>query len=296
MFHRTRKHLTPSTFIALLALILALTGGAFAATGKGGGATRGTAVAAKVKPRAKPGPRGPAGPKGATGVTGAPGSTGPAGPAGPQGPVGAQGPKGDTGAAGANGHDGANGESVVSTALAPGEDGCLEGGSKFTVAGKETTACNGEPGEAAAGGSGYPKTLPAGDTETGSFAAYFSTAGVTLTPISFPIRLPVALNSSQVFFVTTAEQEGHTAPSECPGSAEKPTAVKGNLCAYEGYHSEAEPPAVISELTVTTFLDPGPGGEGPLGAGVAGAALRVKYEGTDEEGVILSGQWAVSAP
>jgi hypothetical protein len=37
MFHRARKHLTSSTFIALLALVFAVTGVSFAATGGGSG-------------------------------------------------------------------------------------------------------------------------------------------------------------------------------------------------------------------------------------------------------------------
>ena len=83
MFRALRKHLTPSTFIAFLALVFAVTGGAFAASGPGGGgsakatasSTR-TGSAGSLSPRppraspsrrAKAGPRGPAGPKGATG-------------------------------------------------------------------------------------------------------------------------------------------------------------------------------------------------------------------------------------
>ncbi len=300
MFHRVRRHLTPSTAIALTALVFALTGGAFAATSHGGGSTakqtasNTVAAAAKVKPRAKPGPRGPAGPKGATGAAGATGATG---PGGPTGAAGQQGAKGDTGAAGANGTNGKDGESVVATALAPGEDGCLEGGAKFTAGGGgEATACNGEKGEGGTGGGGggYPKTLPAGETETGAFSAYFEKSGITFTAISFPIRLPLPLNVEHVHFVTSVEQSGHTAPSECPGSAEKPTAAKGNLCVYEGFHSEAEPPATINELTVTTFINPGPGGEGPIGAGATGASLRVSYEGTEEK-VFITGDWAVTA-
>jgi hypothetical protein len=72
MFSALRKHLTPGTFIALIALIFAMTGGAFAASSSGGGSgakatasvTRGTSVAAAAKSKAKPkaGPRGPAGP------------------------------------------------------------------------------------------------------------------------------------------------------------------------------------------------------------------------------------------
>ena len=36
MLQRVRKHMNPATAIALLALVFALTGGAFAATGAGG--------------------------------------------------------------------------------------------------------------------------------------------------------------------------------------------------------------------------------------------------------------------
>ena len=46
MFHRVRRHLTPATFIALLALVFAVTGGAFAASSHGGGAPTGTGVKA----------------------------------------------------------------------------------------------------------------------------------------------------------------------------------------------------------------------------------------------------------
>ncbi len=305
MFHRIREHLTPGTFIALLALVLAVSGGAFAATGHGGGsaamqrassapaASTAAASAAKVKLKVKPGPRGPAGAKGASGAAGA---TGAAGPVGLTGPAGAQGPKGETGAAGANGTNGKDGESVVSTALGLGEDGCIEGGSKFTVGDKETTVCNGEKGEGGGGGGGggYPATLPAGNTETGSFTASFEKSGATFTALSFPVSLPLELTSENVHYVTVAEQSNHTAPAACVGDAEKPTAVKGNLCVYEGFHSEAEPPATISELTVTAILKPVQDSQGIAGAGTAGALLRVSYEGTEEK-VFLGGDWAVSA-
>ena len=94
MFQALRKHLTPSTFIAFVALVFAVTGGAFAAGSHGGGspvqatASSGrvgsatplaTSAKSKGKSKSKAGPRGPAGPKGATGATG------PAGPAGATG-------------------------------------------------------------------------------------------------------------------------------------------------------------------------------------------------------------------
>ena len=86
MFRALRNHLTPSTAIAFVALVFAITGGAFAATGSvnnsGGGGSHGTLTASvakkKAKPKPKGGARGPAGPKGA------PGATGPAGPRRPQ--------------------------------------------------------------------------------------------------------------------------------------------------------------------------------------------------------------------
>ena len=42
MLSKIRKHLTPSTGIALIALVFALTGGAFAATGGSPGTRRAT--------------------------------------------------------------------------------------------------------------------------------------------------------------------------------------------------------------------------------------------------------------
>jgi hypothetical protein len=70
--------------VAVIALVFAMAGGAYAA---GGGGGKQSANASKAK-------RGPQGPRG---------KTGPAGPAGPAGPQGIPGPKGDAGAPGAPG-------------------------------------------------------------------------------------------------------------------------------------------------------------------------------------------------
>jgi hypothetical protein len=105
---RKRLHVSPATAIATLALVFAMTGGAYAASkvlitstkqispkvlkqlkgAKGANGTNGTNGA--------PGATGPGGPAGATGPAGA-GATGPAGPAGPTGPAGAPGKNGTTG-------------------------------------------------------------------------------------------------------------------------------------------------------------------------------------------------------
>ena len=102
MFQAIRKHLNPTTVVAFVALVFAMTGGAFAASGGSGGGgtgsktiasvTRGaggnpisTTAKSKAKPKTKAGPRGPAGPAGKNGATGV---TGPAGPAGATGAKG----------------------------------------------------------------------------------------------------------------------------------------------------------------------------------------------------------------
>jgi hypothetical protein len=92
------------------------------------------------------------------GPRGPKGATGPAGPAGAQGPAGPAGAKGDAGANGSNGAAGATGPE----------------GSPWTAGG----------------------TLPAGKTETGTWAATFVRVGEgvaqTTVPISFPIPLAAA--------------------------------------------------------------------------------------------------------
>ena len=186
MFRVLRRNLTPGTVIAFVALVFALTGGAFAATG-GDGGSHAVVSATVVKKKHKAPPRGPAGPKGATGA---------AGPAGAAGAPGAQGPagaKGETGAAGTNGTDGtngtagANGKSVTSTALSAGNHTghCPEGGSQFTVGATESYACNGEKGAE----GNIKASLSPGETETGTIFFSFSEGGEQHAAISFPIPL-----------------------------------------------------------------------------------------------------------
>lgn len=83
---------TAGLVVAIVALVFALAGGAYAANNLGAGASK-----AKAGPRGKTGKTGPAGPAGATG---------PAGPAGAPGPKGAPGEAGEQGAPGAPGKEG----------------------------------------------------------------------------------------------------------------------------------------------------------------------------------------------
>jgi hypothetical protein len=115
---RKRIHVSPATAIATLALVFAMSGGAYAA--KHYLITSTKQISPKVLKSLK----------GASGNNGAPGAAGPAGPGGAQGAQGAQGPAGPAGAAGAkggpgpagtNGTNGTNGTTGFTKTLPSGE-------------------------------------------------------------------------------------------------------------------------------------------------------------------------------
>lgn len=89
MFDVIRRNLNVPTAIAVIALVFAMTGGAFAAKDYVAGSSK--ASKHKKKHKGKRGPRGPRGKRGRRGPVG------PQGALGPQGLVGPQGPKGDPG-------------------------------------------------------------------------------------------------------------------------------------------------------------------------------------------------------
>jgi hypothetical protein len=105
---------TPAMVVACIAVVLAMTGSAFAAraliTGadvKNGSLTRADLSGRTLK--SLTGKRGPAGHDGFTGARGPQGDTGPAGPAGPTGPAGPAGPRGGVGDTGVQGPQGRTG-------------------------------------------------------------------------------------------------------------------------------------------------------------------------------------------
>ena len=148
-----RKRLTYANVAVTLALVFAMTGGAYAAKKYVITSTK------QIKPSVV---------KQLKGKNGLIGATGPAGPAGPQGPIGAQGEKGMQGKDGIEGKEGATGKEGVSRLSGTKKDwtrglDCKEGGLEFTVgSGTATFACNGSPWTA--GG-----TLPKGKTEKGEW-------------------------------------------------------------------------------------------------------------------------------
>ena len=266
--------------VAVIALVFAMLGGAYAATSNGGG--KATASA-----KGKPGPRGKTG------------KTGPAGPVGPQGPAGANGKDGSNGT---NGKDGTNGESVtlaaagscgapggtkvtvggvskeicngapgaagksviVKKVIAPGEEECNElGGVEYEVqgAGSPTEVCNGEKGANGAPGAQGPQgepwtaggTLPVGATETGTWSVTGTTADTSgvYAAISFPIKLAGKPSEYEVRYVPFGEED-----EQCLSiNSEIPTAPSKTLCVYESESLHATSPEIYNiGITLTPSL------------------------------------------
>lgn len=311
MFKSVAKNFNPATILVLVALVFAVTGGAYAASG-GGGASHATALSAKKKSKkggsaGKPGPRGPAGP---------------AGPAGPQGPAGPAGAKGENGAAGSNGTNGSNGEngkegapgkngeSPTGKAFAGSKGTCTEnqGGVEFKAGstGTPSYACNGKEGSPWTAGG----TLPTGASEHGTWTltGRYKRLDYVNVPISFPIPLAAALEENQVHVVpgqTKAEFEAGqfpTPPTGCKGTYEKPEAESGNLCLFV-----TEEGKLLEELGVPVNNPPFGtlGSEQVLngekliggGAGVSGAVIHgeAEFKSPATEGQLLThGVWVVT--
>lgn len=117
MRRRIKTGASPSMIVACIAVVLAMTGSAFAATAliTGADIKDGSITKADLSSRTKrslKGRRGPAGRDGQDGFVGAQGpqgSDGPLGPVGPAGPAGPQGQKGTTGDTGVRGEQGIQG-------------------------------------------------------------------------------------------------------------------------------------------------------------------------------------------
>lgn len=270
--HRIRIQLNATTIVAIVALVFAMTGGAFAVTGHSAAKKKAKSklvitntkqISRKVLAQLK-------------------GAKGPAGPTGPQGPAGLPGKDG------ANGTNGAPGESVGISDVKVGEAACAKlGGAKFTVGAKEGFACNGKEGK-----EGSPWTdkskLPHGASETGLWAVQPAAEGETWLPISFDVQLPGELDETHVHYVTAAEVSGHTAPAACQGSFSEPMAEEGALCVYErfSFNLELTPAPAIRKLSTTSPF-------GVLGANVAGAIITLKF--TSATPRFADGSWAVTA-
>jgi len=224
---------------------------------------------------------------------------------------------------------------VSSTALAPGgtnptEEACEgKGGSKFTVGGKETFACNGAKGGKGKEGSPWTDngTLPPQKTETGAWSfqgksVHSNGLEGTLVSISFPIPLAAALtnagckpalkNCAAHYVNTNGSEMVHNAGvweevkvEQCTGSAAAPTAEPGNLCVYEtqsdGFEETENASGIVKtplvlppNFTASTLF------KGEVGAGTTGAIVRINSPiaiNPEEEAALSAyGSWAVTAP
>jgi hypothetical protein len=208
MFHTIRTRINATTVVAVLALVFAMTGGAYAAKKYLITSTK------QISPSVLKSLQGKAGPAGANGAQGAAGSAGPQGAAGV---AGAKGGDGKEGSPGKEGKKGVEGE--------PGPEGppgptCLKG------------EC----------------LLPEGATETGnwSFTGRKGSEFVFMS-ISFPLRLTSAPTFHYVTREEqenkTAVAEG--CPSTGSSGFTEPKADAGDFCVYEGTNlHNAEPPEI----------------------------------------------------
>jgi Collagen triple helix repeat (20 copies) len=278
---RLRTHITFTNIAAGLALFFALGGSAYAANRYLITSTKQISPKVLASLKGKSGANGKNGANGAQGPAGAQGSAGNAGSQGVKGETGTagiQGPQGTAGATGTQGIQGIQGiqgNSVTNKPLAAnnGSGKCEEGGAEFKVGtGTPSYACNGR--------TGFTKTLPAGETETGTWTLAYNAAGAGEEPraaVSFSIPLsPEVAGEPKAVHAEFVE-----APSaECPGSVSSPSAEPGFLCVYKFSLTNLHEPSVFDM-------------EGQGGA-TFGAILGFE---TEAAGAAIGwGSWAVTAP
>jgi hypothetical protein len=208
MFSRLRKHVTYTNVAMTVALVFAMSGGAYAAGKYLITSTK------QISPKVLKSLVGKTGPAGANG---APGATGALGPAGPQGPAGAKGETGATGAAGVEGKEGPEGKE--------GKEG-PEG--KAGKEGKEGTF----------GG----QKLPAGKMLTGQWAASGydeggESVGIATTGVTYALPVELPEGKEHYFKVDEAASPG----SGCTGKEHNPGAEPGNLCVFAESETNVSP-------------------------------------------------------
>jgi hypothetical protein len=205
MYQRYRERFgTAGVVVGVIALVLAMVTGAYAA---GGG------LSGKQKKEVEKIAKKYAGKDGAAGA------------------AGTNGTNGTNGKDGSNGAPGADGKSVAVTLIEEGEEGCEElGGAEVKQQGAAngTEVCNGAEGSPWTAGG----TLPSGATETGTWVA----AGSTGAAVSFALPTQTAIGASWFFIDGSSssedKEECDNGKGEAP-SPDNPEAKPGNLCLFK---------------------------------------------------------------
>lgn len=260
MLSKIGSRITYTNLAMTLALVFAMTGGAYAASKYLITSTK------QISPKVLKALSGKVGRAGATGPTG-PG--GPGGPAGATGVTGPQGAKGDAGAPGNEGPPGIEG--------LPGKDGSPWAVGGTLPAGKSET-----------GQWVVSEYMPA--TETYEFLE---------ASLSFPVPLKEVLDGAHVHYIGLGEGEGEgkEAPAvhegECKGTVAKPEAAKGNLCVFtaQSVNFGGGSPVVEAQPFSIENAENGASGAGPAGALLSNGGSKPAKAGF----VLSNGAWVVTA-
>jgi hypothetical protein len=261
-----RRRFNATGFVAVLALVFAMSGGAYAASRYVITSTK------QIKPSVLKSLQGRAGASGAQGAAGAAGPAGAAGAKGETGATGPQGPKGEPGATGPQGPAGANGTTGFTSTLPAGK----------TETGTWSFDSSSEYVDVASLSFNIPLAEPLGASQ-----------------------VHYILANGKEFISKLAEEGGYTfeaLPSEaCLGSAANPTATPGNLCVYETeaagvfkVHTGNEEESVRGEIFPASKYPPNFHHE-TGGADTGGAALAFGAKPVALIGSLGWGTWAVTA-
>jgi hypothetical protein len=190
-----RSRFTYSNVVATLALVFAMSGGAFAASKYLITSTK------QIKPSVLSSLKGKAGPAGTAGAAGPAGAVGSAGAAGAQGPAGPQGAAGENGAPGVEGKAGKNGTN--------GKEG-----SPWTAGGTLPV------------GSTETGVWTMGPVATGAGVTFLNTA----ISFSIPLASPIAVSNVHIFEGTTIP--AGCSGTVVNGQVTELRAAPGNFCAW----------------------------------------------------------------
>jgi hypothetical protein len=251
---RKRIHVSPATAIATLALVFAMTGGAYAAGKYLITSTK------QISPKVLKALKGANGKNGAAGLAGAPGAQGPQGVAGAKGETGKEGAQGKEGVKGETGKDGVKG--IQGIQGVKGEQG-IQG-----IEGKQGVI---HPGE----------TLPSGATETGTWAidqipVGFEGEESVFVSASFPIPLLAGFSFSHVHVVPQGAAATGTGNLEAAESIVKGvTNGTGTFKAGAEITDTTNPAAIPAGTTITRVL------KHEVSPGVFETWLRLSQEATE---------------